>query len=107
MIRLDKCDPQWTIHNDRQSVTVGINTRIWLLRQRGLRPGLIRLGKAHTRLFLAEHGLDYIPARKPRRLPSGLLSWDEERRCLCYSRARIPIRFNDARIHGIVVELAP
>jgi len=38
-------DPEWTIQNDRQSVTVGINTRLWILRQENKVSTLIRLGK--------------------------------------------------------------
>ena len=97
----------WTIHNDRQSVTVGINERLRLCRQQGLQPTLIRLGREHTRLFLREHGLHAIPSQRPARLVSGLLHWDEERRCLCYSSRRIPIRFNDPTIIGIAVEGEP
>jgi hypothetical protein len=54
-------DPNWTIQNDRQSVTVGINTRLWILRQQNMVPTLIRLGKEHSRLFWEERGIDYIP----------------------------------------------
>jgi hypothetical protein len=104
----DYIDPNWTIHNDRQSVTVGINTRLWLCRKQGLRPTLIRLGREHTRLFLREHSLQVIPNKKPRRLISGHLDWDEEHRCLVYlSWVGIPIRFNDPKIVGIAVESEP
>lgn len=103
----DYIDPNWTIKNDRQSVTVGINTRIWLCRKKGLRPTLIRLGREHTRLFLREHSLQAIPNKKPRRLISGHLFWDEENQRLCYSKAMIPIRFNDPKIIGIAVEGEP
>lgn len=99
----DYIDPEWTIQNDRQSVTVGINTRLWLCRQRGLRPTLIRLGREHTRLFLREQGLYVIPNKKPRRLLSGRLTWDEENRRLLYTGG-IPIKFNDEKIIGIAVE---
>jgi hypothetical protein len=97
-------DPDWTIHDDRLSVTVGINTRLWLCRRQEMKPTLIRLGREHTRLFLREHSLYVIPNKKPRRLISGHLFWDEENRRLCYSRRMIPIRFNDPKIIGIAVE---
>jgi hypothetical protein len=103
----DYLDPNWTIHNDRQSVTVGINTRIRLLRKKGMQPTLIRLGRENTRLFLREHSLQAIPNKKPRRLISGHLFWDEENRQLCYSKAMIPIQFNDSKIIGIAVEGEP
>lgn len=98
--------PRWTIHNDRQSVTVGINTRIRLAKKAGMIPTLIRLGRQHTRLFLREHSLQIIPNKKPRRLISGHLVWDEEGRRLLYAGG-IPIRFNDPLIIGIVVEGEP
>ena len=41
-------DPNWTIHNDRQSVTVGINTRLWQIYGQRMVPTLIRLGREHT-----------------------------------------------------------
>lgn len=103
----DYIETDWTIYADRLSVTVGINTRIWLLRKKGLRPTLIRLGREHTRLFLREHSLQVIPNKKPRRLISGHLSWDEENRRLCYSKSMIPIEFNDPKIIGIAVEGNP
>jgi hypothetical protein len=94
----------WTIQNDRQSVTVGINTRLSQLRKQGLVPALIRLGKDHTRLFLREHGLSFIPNRKPRALVSDHLVWDPVTNRLCYTSRMIPIRFNDLLLHGIAVE---
>jgi len=97
-------DPDWTIHNDRLSVTVGINTRLWLCRRQGMKPTLIRLGREHTRLFLREHSLYVIPNKRPRRLISGHLLWDEENRQLCYSKRMIPIVFNDPKIIGVAVE---
>lgn len=101
-------DPEWTIKNDRQSVTVGINTRIWLCRKKKLKPTLIRLGREHTALFLKEHGLWVIPNKKPRRLASNHVVWDEENNRLCYaSRTAIPIKFNDPKIIGIAVEGEP
>jgi hypothetical protein len=99
-------DPKWTIHNDKQSVTVGINTRFWILRQQNMVPTLIRLGKEHTRLFLREHGLAFIPNR-PYPFLTPYLFWDPERRCICYTKRMIPIRFNDPLIHGIFVEGEP
>ena len=100
-------DPNWTIHNDRQSVTVGINTRLWLCRKKKLKPTLIRLGREHTRLFLKEAGMHYIPNKKPRRIIHQGLFWDDVNNRLCYSKRMIPIRFNDPKIHGIVVEGVP
>jgi hypothetical protein len=97
----------WTIHNDRDSVTVGINVRIRLCRQQGLVPSLIRLGRYHTRLFLKEASMDFIPNRKPSRIIHSGLVWDERHNRLAYSRAKIPFRFNDTSIHGIVVEGRP
>ena len=104
---MDKDDPNWTIHNDCQSVTVGINTRIWLLRRQRMVPTLIRLGHKHTRLFLREAAMQCIPSRKPRRIYHQGLFWDDEHSCLCYSKKMIPIRFNDPKIHGIAVEGEP
>lgn len=100
----DHIAPNWTIRADRLSVTVGINTRLWLCRKQGLKPALIRLGREHTRLFLREHGLHFIPNKKPRRLVSGHLFWDESNCRLCYSEQMIPVRFNDPKIIGIAVE---
>jgi hypothetical protein len=100
-------DPNWTIHNDRQEVTVGINTRIWLLRRQRMVPTLIRLGREHTRLLLKEAGMHYIPNKKPRHIIHQGLFWDDTNNRLCYSRRMIPIRFNDYKIHGIVVEGVP
>lgn len=99
---------EWTIHNDKQSVTVGINTRFWLLRQQNMVPTLIRLGKAHTRLFMKECGLSFIPNRKPQRLIPNTLAWDEENHRLLYKGpVLVPIKFNDPLIHGIAVEGKP
>lgn len=100
-------DPNWTIHNDCQSVTVGINTRIWLLRRQKMVPTLIRLGRLHTRLFLKEASMQCIPSKKPRRIIHQGLFWDDELNRLCYGRHMIPIRFNDYSIYGIAVEGKP
>lgn len=102
----DYIDPNWTIHNDRQSVTVGINTRIWLCRKKGLRPTLIRLGREHTRLFWLERGVPYIPNR-PTPTISGDVAWDDEQRCWLYGSLRVPMAFNDAKVVGIAVEAEP
>lgn len=83
-------DPHWTIENDRQSVHVGINTRIWLLKKQGMKPCFIRLGREHTLLFMREKTWLTLP-RGP---------W-------FYSNARIPVVFNDPKIIGIAVEGAP
>lgn len=103
---MDYIDPEWTINNDRQSVTVGINTRLWILRQQNMIPTLIRLGKEHTRLFLKEHGLWFIP-NGPTPLLSNHLVWDEENHRWCYTKRMIPIKFNDTSIHGIAAEGIP
>lgn len=99
--------PTWTIYNDRQSVTVGINHRIGLLRKQKMVPTLIRLGREHTRLFLKEAGMRYIPNKKPRRIIHQGLFWDDTNNRLCYSKRMIPIRFNDSSIYGIAVEGVP
>lgn len=78
------------MENDRQSVHVGINTRIWLLKRQGMKPCLIRIGREHTRLFMREKTWLTLP-RGP---------W-------FYSNARIPVRFNDSKIIGIAVEGVP
>ena len=100
-------DPNWTIQNDRQSVTVGINTRLWILNKTKMVPTLIRLGREHTRLFLKEAGMHYIPSRKPERIIHQNLFWNDDLKCFCYSKRMIPIKFNDPLIHGIAVEGVP
>jgi hypothetical protein len=99
-------DPNWSLQNDFQSVTVGINTRLWILRQQGLTPTLIRLGKEHSRLFWKERGVGFIPAG-PLKLISGDVFWDEGHHCWCYSRKMIPMQFNSKGIIGIAVEGEP
>lgn len=99
-------DPKWTIQNDHQSVTVGINTRLWILRQENKLPTLIRLGKEHSLLFWKERGVYYIP-NKPLKLISGDVYWDGEKHCWCYSKRMIPMRFNDPQIIGIAAEGVP
>jgi hypothetical protein len=99
-------DPNWTIQNDRLSVTVGINTRLWILRQQNMVPTLIRLGKEHSRLFWKECGIDYIP-NKPLKLISDDVFWDKEQRCWCYTKRMIPMCFNDPQIIGIAAEGVP
>jgi len=99
-------DPEWTIQNDLQSVTVGINTRLWILRQQNLTPTLIRLGKDHSRLFWKERGVWYIP-HGPTKLISGDVFWNAETRCWCYTKRMIPMRFNDPTIIGIAAEGVP
>jgi hypothetical protein len=95
---------EWTIRNDRQSVTVGINYRLRLLYRQGLTPSLIRLGREHSRLFWAERGYSYIP-NKQVLIRSDDVIWDEvERRWLYKSSRLIPMRFNDPQIIGIAVE---
>lgn len=99
-------DPNWTIKNDRQSVTVGINTRLWILRQEDKIPTLIRLGKEHSLLFWKERWISYIP-NKPITVISNDVLWNEELRCWCYSKRMIPMRFNDPKIIGIAAEGIP
>lgn len=99
-------DTNWNIHNDRLSVTVGINTRIGILRRQGLIPTLIRLGKEHSRLFWLERGVPYIP-KGPTLLISRDVFWDENNRRWCYSKRMIPMKFNDPSIYGIAVEGVP
>lgn len=83
-------EPRWTLRNDLQAVTVGINWRIGDVKKAGMVPSLIKLGKLHTRLFLREHHLSAVP-REP---------W-------AYSNAKIPVQFNAPGIVGIVVEGVP
>lgn len=98
--------PNWTIENDRQSVTVGINTRLWILRQENKTPTLIRLGREHSHLFWKQRGVEYIP-NKPIALVSNDVNWDVEQHCWCYSNAKIPMLFNDPQIIGIAAEGIP
>lgn len=95
----------WTIHNDLQSVTVGINRRLGLCRKRGEFPVLIRLGVKHTALFLQEARLQFIPNKKPSELFHSGLVWDDASGRLCYDTRRrlVPFCFNDKSIYGIVV----
>lgn len=94
----------WTIHNDYQSTTVGINYKIRLCKQAGLQPSLIRLGKAHSLRFWHERGVGYIPNR-PLRLVVDDVSWDKESRSWFYhTTPPVRIRFSDPLIVGIVVE---
>lgn len=97
-------DPEWTKDNDKQSVTVGINTRLWLCRKKKLLPTLIRIGKEHSRLFWLERGVPYIPTSGPTPLISGDVTWDEGQHCWCYGSQLIPMRFNDSKIYGIALE---
>ena len=96
---------EWYMPQDKLSVHVGINHRISLIYQQNMIPSLIRLGKEHTRLFWKECGFSYYnprPGTKPR---AGNAVWMPEKGCYCYkSRVLIPMKFNDPRIYGIVVE---
>jgi hypothetical protein len=98
---------EWYMPQDKLSVHVGINQRLWLVSQQGLVPTLIRLGKEHTRLFWRECGFWYVP--RPRTpTPFGHVTWDPERACWCYKgRTLVPMRFNDRLIYGIAVEGTP
>lgn len=91
----------WTIKNSYQSVTVTINYNIRLCKKQGFKPCLIRLGKDHSRLFWLERGVEYIPNR-PVQLVCGDVIHNGS--CWCYSNAKIPMRFNDYKIVGVVVE---
>jgi len=99
-------DPNWTIKNDLQSVTVGINTRLWILKQQNMLPTLIRLGKEHSRLFWKERGFWFIP-KGTTSINPGNTFWDEEKHCWCYTKRMIPLRFNDPKIIGIAAEGVP
>ncbi|MEW6661958.1 MAG: hypothetical protein ACOY9Y_09765 [Bacillota bacterium] len=83
-MRLDE-RPTWTIHNDRLSVSVGINHRIGLLKRQGKRPVLIRLGGWATGYFLREYRMTHVPTEP-------------------YYYAGIPVIFRDPKIIGIAVE---
>ena len=96
----DDNDSNWTIHNDLQSVTVGINTRIWLLRRQKMVPTLIRLGRKHTRLFLREAAMQCIP-KKPRRIYHQGLVWDDVYNRLGYGRRMIPFHSMTAAFTGL------
>ncbi|MDQ7794141.1 MAG: hypothetical protein RDU89_06975 [bacterium] len=98
---------EWYMPQDKLSVHVGINQRLWLIRQRDLVPTLIRLGKEHTRLFWRECGFSYVP-RAGTLTRFGRITWDEVRGCWCYKgRIPVPMRFNDRAIYGIAVEGEP
>lgn len=100
-------DPEWTIQNDLLSVSVGINHRLRLLSQDGMKPTLIRLGKEHSRVFWQQRGVDYIP-NKPTKLISGDVYWDDTNHCWFYKTSPpVPMRFNDPKIIGIAVEGVP
>jgi len=101
-------DFNWYMPQDELSVHVGINHRLSLIYQQKMIPSLIRLGKKHTRLFWKECGFWYIPRPgTPRRL--GNIEWNEEKQCYCYisRKYRIPMKFNDPQIYGILVEGIP
>lgn len=97
----------WTIHNDRQSVTVGINHRLRLVKEQNMEAVLIRLGKEHSRLFWKERGVSFIPIGETK-LISGDVEWSNEHRCWFYlTRPPVPMRFNDPKIIGIAVDGVP
>lgn len=97
----------WTIHNDRQSVTVGINHRLGLVKEQNMDAVLIRLGKEHSRLFWKERGVPFIPSGETK-LISGDVQWNDEHNCWFYlTRPPVPMRFNDPKIVGIAVDGAP
>jgi len=75
----------WTIHNDRLSVSVGINARIGILKRQKKIPTLIRLGGWATGYFLKEYGMTHVPKEH-------------------YYYAGILVKFRDPKIIGIAVE---
>jgi hypothetical protein len=77
--------PFWSIHNDRLSVSVGINHRIGLLKRQKKKPTLIRLGGWATGYFMREHGLRAVPRET-------------------FYYAGLPVVFRDPKIIGIAVE---
>ena len=95
---------EWTIKNDCQSVTVGINYRLALLYRQGLTPTMICLGKEHSRIFWAERYVSHVPNNKKVFTPCDDVVWDEIRHLWLYkSRLLIPMRFNDPQVIGIAV----
>lgn len=97
----------WYMPQDKLEISVGINQRLWLLNKDGITPTLIRLGREHTRLFMKEACLHFIPNRKPEKIYHQNLYWDDENNQLCYSKRMVPIKFNDRKIYGIAVEGVP
>lgn len=107
----------WTIHNDLQSVTVGINARMRLCRLQKIVPTLIRLGPLHSILFWKERWVPYVPTGGPpkngagQEIPilSGDVAWDRERSCWCWTfqKRLIPMIFNDPKLYGIAVDGVP
>lgn len=89
---MEYLDPNWTIANDKQSVHVGINTRIWLCNKQKRIPTLIKLGREHTEIFLKEKHWPAIP-KEPQFYKSG--------------SNMIPIEFNSSGIYGIAIESTP
>lgn len=97
----------WTINNDRQSVTVGINHRLRLVKDQNMEAVLIRLGKHHSRLFWQERGVPYIPIGETK-LISGDVAWNSEHRCWFYlTHPPVAMQFNDPIIAGIAVDSVP
>lgn len=76
---------EWTIHNDRLSVSVGINHRIGLIKRQKKKPVLIRLGGWATGYFLKEMRLKKVPKET-------------------FYYAGLPVVFRDPKIIGIAVE---
>lgn len=75
----------WTIHNDRLSVSVGINARIGLLKRQKKKPAVIRLGGWASRQFLKEHWFEHVPRET-------------------FYYAKLPVVFNDPKVIGIAVQ---
>lgn len=99
---------EWYLSQDKLSVHVGINHRIGLLYKQKMVPTLIRLGKKHTRLFWKECGFTYYNPKPGTEIKFGNARWNPELNCYCYqSRIPIPMKFNDPKIYGIVVEGVP
>ncbi len=75
----------WTMKNDRLSVSVGINHRMGLIKAQKKRPVCIRLGGWATGAFLKEMGLKRVPEET-------------------YYYAGLPVVFRDPKVIGISVE---
>lgn len=75
----------WTMKQDRLSVSVGINHRMGLLKAQKKKPTCIRLGGWATGAFLKEMGLKRVPEEP-------------------YYYAGLPVVFRDPKVVGIAVE---
>lgn len=102
-------DFEWYMSQDKLSVHVGINHRLSLIYQQKMIPSLIRLGKKHTRLFWKECGFTWYNPKPGTKIRFGNARWNPELNCYCYPSRKylIPMKFNDPKIYGIVVEGVP